>query len=490
MVSVLHRSRNDDAALALRVSAGDPDAFALLDARHRPALTRYARSLLRRSEHDAEDIAQDVLIRAHELLRAGEGPDELRPWLYRLTRNRAIDEVRRARWGHESLDDHAYVAHDAAGDPETMLRGKEAIRGLVDDLADLPVRQRTALLARELDGQSPEEVAEQLGVSVAAAQKLAMRARENLIKTRQARDADCSGVRSALLEAHERGTRPSEHGLRHVKGCDGCRAYQRDIRRLSRRLHALNPVVGLPLLAGIAKLVGLGGSTTAAVGAAAIAVAVVATGGIVVLESAVFEPGDPAPFRLGGVRDINGRPVTTGAPVPDGNVVVTTRIHVPAGKPARGVMRTVRLPCPAGMRYANFVAPEQRSPVDALSGVGILDTTIPGYSTGGEIRFYAGKAPQAFDYTVGILCRMPDVNGSVATHPRTVRRGERPGRVCTPTFEYVLMRPGGVGYGIPVGRAYRGQPVAIQRRARKGRWTRLATDQGVEGWVQSRALCG
>jgi hypothetical protein len=59
-----------------------------------------------------------------------------------------------------------------------------------------------------------------------------------------------------------------------------------------------------------------------------------------------------------------------------------------------------------------------------------------------------------------------------------------------PTFEYVLVRPGGVGYLIPLGRAYRGQPVAIQRRARNGRWTRLATDDGVEGWVKSRALCG
>ena len=459
----------------------------MLDARHRAALTRYARSLLHRSEHDAEDIAQDVLIRAHALLRAGEGPEELRPWLYRLTRNRAIDEVRRARWGHESLDDHAYVAHDAGGDPETMLRGKEAIRRLVADLADLPVRQRTALLARELDGQSPEQVAAQLGVSVAAAQKLAMRARENLVKTRHARDADCSGVRSALLEAHERGTRPSEHGLRHLKGCDGCRAYQRDIRRLSRRLHALNPVVGLPLLAGIVKLVGVGGSTTAAVGAAAIAVAVVGSGGVVVLESAVFEPGDPAPFRLGHV---DGRVVTTGAPVPNGNVLVTTRVHVPAGKPARGVKRTATLPCPAGMRYSGFLAPEQRTPVNALRDVGITDTTIRGYSTAGEIHFGAGEAPTEFDYTVGIVCRRPDVNGSVTVHPRTVRRGERPGRMCTPTFEYVLVRPGGVGYGIPVGRAYRGQPIAIQRRARNGRWTRIATDDGAEGWVKSRALCG
>ena len=47
-----------------------------------------------------------------------------------------------------------------------MLRRKEAVRRLMEDLADLPVKQRMALLARELDDQSPEQVAAQLGVSV------------------------------------------------------------------------------------------------------------------------------------------------------------------------------------------------------------------------------------------------------------------------------------------------------------------------------------
>ena len=191
MASIVHRSRDDDAELARRVGAGDSAAFATLDARHRGALTRYAGSLLRRSEHDAEDVVQDVLIRAHDALRAGDLPDELRPWLYRLTRNRAIDEVRRKRWGDESLDgDHAFAGDDRE-DPDTVLRRKEAMRRLVEDLADLPVRQRDALLARELDGHGPEQVAAQLGVSVAAAQKLAARARENLVRTRDARDADC-----------------------------------------------------------------------------------------------------------------------------------------------------------------------------------------------------------------------------------------------------------------------------------------------------------
>src|SRR5918997_1821719 len=138
---------------------------------------------------------------------------------------------------------------DDREDPAAVLRRRESIRRLVDDLADLPVRQRTALLARELDDQTPEQVAAQLGVSVPAAQMLATRARENLLKTRAARDADHADIRAALLDAHERGVRPTEHVLRHLEGCDACRAYQKDLRKLSKSLHALNPVFGLPLLA-------------------------------------------------------------------------------------------------------------------------------------------------------------------------------------------------------------------------------------------------
>src|ERR1044072_3673919 len=117
----------DDAELIRRVAAGASEAFATLDARHRKPLVRYARSLLRRSEHDADDVVQDVLIRAHAALRSGKPPDELRPWLYRHTRNRAIDEGRRARWGDESLD--ADVASDDRDDPEAVVRRKGSPRG-------------------------------------------------------------------------------------------------------------------------------------------------------------------------------------------------------------------------------------------------------------------------------------------------------------------------------------------------------------------------
>jgi RNA polymerase sigma factor (sigma-70 family) len=230
MTSIVH----SDSCLARRVANGDGDAFTMLDQRHRRALTHYAGSLLRRSEHDAEDIAQEVLIRAHLMLRGGHVPDDLRPWLYRLTRNRAIDELRRKRWTEHSLDPERAPAFDERAEPVAALARKEAVRGILEDIGKLPARQRAALVARELDGTSAEQVAAQLGVSVTAMQKLATRARVNLVKTRAARDADCGLIRTALLDAHERGVRSTEHGLRHMKDCNACRGYQRELRTAAR----------------------------------------------------------------------------------------------------------------------------------------------------------------------------------------------------------------------------------------------------------------
>ena len=156
-ISDSHAGR-DDAQLARRVSNGDSIAFALLDARHRATLIRYAGGLMRRSEHDAEDVVQDVLVRAHAVLRAGSVPTDLLPWLYRLTRNRAFDEMRRKRWAETHLEPGHHRA-DNRQSPELELLGSESLWQLVDDILALPARQRQALLARELEGYTLEEVA-------------------------------------------------------------------------------------------------------------------------------------------------------------------------------------------------------------------------------------------------------------------------------------------------------------------------------------------
>lgn len=479
MVPVARR-RHDDSELVRMAAAGDDQAFARIDARYRKPLRRYAGSLLRRSDHDADDVVQDVLIRAHAALRSASPPDELRPWLYRLVRNRAIDEVRRARWGERALTEEDVPAAGDLADPELVVRRREDVRQLVEDLADLPVGQRTALLARELDGQSPEEVAGQLGVSVAAAQMLATRARRNLIRTREARDAACPDVRAALLEARERGVRPSEQALRHVNMCGACADYRREIRRLSKRLAALNPLPGVPLLAGLAKLVG-GGATKAALGIAA-ALVIVATGGIGILATHTFRAGDPAPFLLRGFGGTNGRLVGKGDPLPDGTVLITMRLRLPAGPPPADQPRNVTLPCPSGMKLAGYTAPKQPVPLLWLQ---LWKYSIPGYSSTGRIDFGLETLARPADLTVAILCRRPGPYGTMLVKPRLPRPGQQVAHVCVPTTAYLYQSPDRTFQGT----VFRAEPVYVERRSPSRTWVEVSTDSFAAGWLRASQLC-
>jgi RNA polymerase sigma factor (sigma-70 family) len=469
-------ARPHDAELARRIAQGDEDAFARLDDRYRVPLRRYARRLLRRSEHDADDVVQDVLIRAHAALRAGDEPAQLRPWLYRLARNRAIDEVRRARWGHDAVDDEAALLRDERAEPESVLSRREDLRALVGDLADLPVRQRTALLAREVDGLSPERVAGELGVAVPAAQMLVSRARDNLVKARAARDAAHEDIRAALLDAHERGVRPSEHVRRHLRDCPACRAYAGELKRLTRRLGALAPPAGLATLPLLGKLASGGGK--AAVGAGA-ALAVAATGGVIVLATNVFSSGDPAPFQIKGVKPLVGHAVTTGQALPSDTALVTADVRLPAGAPPAGERRSVSLSCPSGMRVAGLQSPEQDLPLS----YGLSKSTTIRHSRRATIVFSRNVLPRAYEATVGILCRRPGRTGSLSAHPRPLRPGETPAVVCART-SYIYESPG----HLFTGTVFRDEPVAVQRRSASGRWTRIATDTGSVGWVRSSAI--
>jgi len=218
--------------------------------------------------------------------------------------------------------------------------------------------------------------------------------------------------------------------------------------------------------------------------AAASATPPATSGGVSVLASEVSAPGDPAPFVLQGIRTPASRHVAAGEAVPDGIVVVSARVNVPAGFPAAGQKRSVTLSCPSAMKFASYTQPPQYTPPKAVGAIGTARDTISGYSSSGRIQFDAGAEPVAFDVSVGILCRTPDANGSIAEHPRKLHRGERRGRICVDAEK--LSRTPGLGFETYV---HRGQPMAIQRRSASRAWTRVATDFGQTGWVRTRALC-
>jgi len=184
----LLRLRSDDQLVAL-FRGGRDDAFTVIHDRHRPALLRYARHMLRtRGEAAAEDVVQDVFLRAHQALRRDDRPMALRAWLYRIAHNRCLDELR-VRVAEELEEGHAAPAADAAED--TVARSQR-LRELVGDINELPEQQRSALVIRELVGLPYAEIAAALDTTVPAVKSLLVRARMNLAQAVQVRDAQAA----------------------------------------------------------------------------------------------------------------------------------------------------------------------------------------------------------------------------------------------------------------------------------------------------------
>lgn len=372
--------RSNDDALVRRAAGGDRGVAAIIDGRYRRPLTRYARGLLGRSDHDAEDVVQDVLVRAHEELAAGRGPDELRPWLYRLTRNRAIDEMRRARWGEASLEMTAdgssaggapdaggavpSALHDLSHEPETVRGRREALRELMSDLADLPVNQRAALLAREVDGEPSSRVGERLGVSTEAAQMLVVRARASLTRAR-------------------------------------------DARVLDARLRLLAPPPGILAAIGLgpavsAKVLALVGAATATTAAAVTAGVVVSSHGIDVVSISTARTGAPAPLT-NAITPGTG-PIKRGDRLPPGISFVVAKVTLPMDGAIPRADRDLTLRCPDGQRFAALLTTRGQ-----YLQTGYTLRPFPEEGVSREATFRVGARG-----SLGIMCRHLDDPAALA----------------------------------------------------------------------------
>ncbi len=277
----LLRLRPDDQLVAL-FRAGSDDAFRTIHDRYRLRLLAYARQMLGGSTADAEDALQEVFVRAHAALLANETPISLRAWLYRIAHNRCIDQLRRPAPIPSEIMPGARPAlsRGARHDPPAEAERSEDLRRLVADVVSLPEQQRSALLMRELQGLSYEEMAVALGISVAAVKSVLLRARGGILGAAEARDAPCAEIRLELVSAHDRGVRASGRARRHLRDCDHCCAYRGELRAVRRQVAGLVPVGPLGHLglvfgvggggAGAGGGLAAGGSTAALGGAATV----------------------------------------------------------------------------------------------------------------------------------------------------------------------------------------------------------------------------
>jgi RNA polymerase sigma-70 factor (ECF subfamily) len=152
-----------DRVLVDAARAGDVDAFEVLLRRHEGSVYRVALRLLG-SDADAQDATQETFIRAWRGLGRFRGDSAVSTWLYRIVTNRCLNVIA-ARRPAENLDPDLPLS---ASDPAEITEQRERFTAVARRVMSLVPEQRAAVVLRDFEGLSYEEVAEVLGVSVAA----------------------------------------------------------------------------------------------------------------------------------------------------------------------------------------------------------------------------------------------------------------------------------------------------------------------------------
>jgi RNA polymerase sigma-70 factor (ECF subfamily) len=151
-------------ALVHRAIAGDVSAFEQIVVRYERRVLTLAWRLLGRSE-DAQDASQEVFLRAFKYLHRFDRGKRFEPWLITMTVNVCRD-LRRKRPYHTDLPIEPDLLR-ASGDPHSDLSSEEQKKMIHAALAELPEKERAAVVLRDIEGFATAEVAEMLGSSEA-----------------------------------------------------------------------------------------------------------------------------------------------------------------------------------------------------------------------------------------------------------------------------------------------------------------------------------
>jgi RNA polymerase sigma factor (sigma-70 family) len=165
-----------DARLVTLCREGQERAFEEIVRRYRPPLVRFAAAIV--PPHRAEDVVQETLAKAHSSLATTDVEIRLKPWLYTIARNRALNDLR-DQPAHQALEED----FDGVPQPPEVAAQRSELAAVLADIKSLPAAQREALVRRELEGRSHREIAGAIGVSPGAVRGLIFRARAALRDT-------------------------------------------------------------------------------------------------------------------------------------------------------------------------------------------------------------------------------------------------------------------------------------------------------------------
>lgn len=156
------------------VRDGYESAFEEIFRRYGASLRSYAASIV--TAQRADDVTQEAFTKAYLALRGSDKEIQLRPWLYRIVRNTALTDIRDEPKPGKELED----ADSATVGPEELAAQREEINRLMAGLRKLPEPQRAAIVMRELEGLSHDQIAASLGLSGGAVRQSIYRARRTL----------------------------------------------------------------------------------------------------------------------------------------------------------------------------------------------------------------------------------------------------------------------------------------------------------------------
>lgn len=248
-----------DERLARRAATGDRAAFEAIFQRYHQDLYRFCLATAGNIQ-DAQDALQNTMVKVMRALPGEKRQIKLKPWLYRIARNEAVETVRKRRDSAELEDERIATAQEIT---ETVA-ARERLRGLFADLEELPERQRTALLMRELAGLDFAEIGAAFDTSAAVARQTLYEARLSLRQMEEGREMSCEIVMRALSDADGRVTRRRDVRA-HLRSCESCRAFRASIAERRGELAAIAP---LPFAVSAWLLQGVLGGSAGALGAA------------------------------------------------------------------------------------------------------------------------------------------------------------------------------------------------------------------------------
>ena len=318
-----------DERLVEQVRRGNDVAFEVVFERYGAAILSFCRHMLG-SHEEAEDAVQHAFAAAHRQLLRDEREIALKAWLYTIARNRCLSILRARR-------EHPLAQGELATDGlSEQVERRAELRELLEDLAELPAEQRSALLLAELGDLSHAEVAGVLGCESQQVKALVYRARSALIARRDARATPCEQIREQLATLRGGSLRRGAIA-HHLSACAGCRAYRQEVKRQRQLLAAALPVTpSFGLKASVLGAMGLGGGSASGGGGALLggvgAAASTGVGGATAAKVAVVA-AVAAGAVVGG--EAVGERASTGAHQPPSAAAVAARPArpVPAMRP-------------------------------------------------------------------------------------------------------------------------------------------------------------